>query len=345
MIQLYVSKASPYSSKIRALMGFSGLPHDVVIQDLVSRYAVLKRLTGKTLVPTLRHGDFAITDSTAIARHLLAKSTRPLLNTDEPVISWLIDDFTDEWMVRWMVQPRWADPQNVAHVTHIIGTELAPKPMQGPAGRFAAAIVQSQLRKSGLLDTCPALAASRDRTLVILEALFAKEPYIFGGAPTVPDFALYGMLWQFFTDPTGTSLQPAFPNLWAFCERVHGWTKGQGETSPQSRDITELQPLVAEILSTHWAVLVDNLQHEAGTHRVVLTDGLPMTYVRSSWLRTCASALLDEAERALETSGRLSRDPEVHRGLMRAFVATGDVVPELLEVRPNLKKSKTAPSV
>ena len=79
MIQLYVSYLSPYACKTMALMGYAAVPHEVIVEDIWNRFAVLKRMTGKTMVPVLRHGDFALNDSTRIAKHLLATSQRPLL--------------------------------------------------------------------------------------------------------------------------------------------------------------------------------------------------------------------------------------------------------------------------
>lgn len=343
MIQLYISRASPYSSKAHALLGYSGLPHQVVVQNLVTRYSVLRRMTGKTLVPTLRNGDFAINDSSKIARHLVPLSQRPLLLQEEAVVSWLIEDFADEWMVRWLVQPRWTDPQNIAHLNQIIGGELAPGPAQNLIGRLGGVAIQAQLRGSGLLEPNPEISSSRDRTLATLETLFTPTPYIFGGAPTVPDFALYGMLWQFFNDPTGQPLQSAFPHVWAFCQRVHVWTQeGEGTSTSEVRDLVTLQPLVAEILATHWRVLVDNFRQTHPRKCVVnLGTGQPMPYLSSKWLVGCGAAILDEAEHALTHYGRLSGDPTLNHGLLAALTHE-DMPAEVVDARPNLKKSKTA---
>ena len=69
--ELFISRASPYSMKIAAMLAYLGVEHRLVTQNAVNRFAVIRRLSGRTMVPMLRRDDWALSDSTAIARHMM----------------------------------------------------------------------------------------------------------------------------------------------------------------------------------------------------------------------------------------------------------------------------------
>ena len=83
--ELFISRASPYSSKVLALLGYAGFSHRVRVQNGWTRYAVIRRLTGETMVPMLRRGDWAINDSTDITRYVIDRAERPTLPGDRQV--------------------------------------------------------------------------------------------------------------------------------------------------------------------------------------------------------------------------------------------------------------------
>ncbi|MEZ4458900.1 MAG: glutathione S-transferase family protein [bacterium] len=309
MIQLYVSHLSPYACKIMALMGYAAVPHEIIVEDIWNRFAVLKKMTGKTMVPVLRHGDFAINDSTRIAKHLLASSQRPLL-PDERFLAWLVEDFCDEWIVRWFARARWALPQNRRHMEKTIGAEMFGFPLRTLGGRVAAASIRASLEKSGTLTRYDGLENSRERTLALLEDLFEHGLYLFGGHPSVADFALYGFLWQFGHDPASQDAVRAFPNLWRYVQRVHAWSGAGGALDATVRPTAELSPLIAEILGTYWRVLEANARMSRGqTTDVELLDGTVLPVRSAGWYATCLNGLLDEAQSMHRTSGVYCLDP------------------------------------
>lgn len=318
MIELYVSHLSPYSSKILALLGHSEIPHRVIVQTIVNRFSVLKRLTGKTMVPMLRNGDLALNDSTRIARLILSHTGAN--EPQSPFLAWLIEDFADEWIVRWFARARWALPVNRKSVERRIGEELLPRPLSGGGGRAAGKTIHDNLMRSGVLDSIESLERSRDRTFSILEDLFSSHLYVFGGTPTIADFALYGFLWQFGNDPLGKSVVAGFPNTWRFIERVHAWTAGPGELSRAVRPLAELRPLIGEILGTYWRVLTANASLESGESAdVLLLDGTSLKVKSSRWAKTCLEALLAEAAASKATKGRYCNDELLDQALADAI--------------------------
>lgn len=264
---LYVSSASPYSIKIWALMGFLELEPKIVFESILNRFTVIKRRAGQTMVPMLLHeanGEvLALQDSTRIAEFLATKSTRSFLPSDPgtAALAWLIEDYADEWMVRWFASVRWQGEDAVEcsrRVGHEMFWELPG--IGGVLGTFIGKQISANLRRTGLISDSSALMRSRDRLLEILETLFEKTPFVFGFEPTIADFALYGMLWQFRSDLTGARIVRDFPNINRFLDQIDVWREKsvmleQGEARP----LHELGPLIAEIQDTYLAQLRENL--------------------------------------------------------------------------------------
>lgn len=317
--QLYVSFLSPYSLKALALMGYAQVPHEIVVETIVNRFLVLRRMTGKTMVPMLRYGDFAINDSTRIARHIAGQTSVDLVGP-EPLLAWLIEDFCDEWIMRWFVRARWNVPENVVYMERAIGREMFAGVFARIGGKLAAESIAQRLRQSGLLAENAAVDASRDRTLAILDQLFERGLYVFGGRPTVADFALYGFMWQLGQDPATKPILATFPALRSFCERVHAWGIGGGESSETERDLSELHDLIGEILGTHWRVLIANRGLEPGEEaQIEFSDGARFKVKSSRWLFGCMQALLNEASNLLNTRHSLCADARLDEVLKREF--------------------------
>lgn len=321
MIELYVSHLSPYSSKILALLGYSEIPHRIVVETIVNRFSVLKRLTGKTMVPMLRNGDLALNDSTRIAKLILAQ-----VGADEmtsPFLAWLIEDFADEWIVRWFARARWSLPENRASMERRIGAEMFPGLLSAKGGTLAAKTIHDNLKRAGVLERIESLERSRDRTFSILEDLFSEGLYVFGGHPTVADFALYGFLWQFGNDPLGAPVVAGFPNTWRFVQRVHVWTTGAGEVAAEIRPLAELKPLIGEILGTYWRLLAANEVLKPGeSTELALLDGTSLSVRSSRWAKGCCEALKAEAEAVKSARGHYCDDESLHQAISEALADT-----------------------
>jgi len=318
MIELYVSYLSPYSSKIMALLGYSEIPHRIVVETIVNRFSVLKRLTGKTMVPMLRNGDLALNDSTRIARLIVAQVGAEEMTS--PFLAWLIEDFADEWIVRWFAQARWSLPENRSSMERRIGAEMFPGILSTKGGNLAAKTIHDNLKRAGVLERIESLERSRDRTFAILEELFSDGLYVFGGQPTVADFALYGFLWQFGNDPLGAPVVAGFPNTWRFVERVHAWTTGSGEVSTARRPLAELRPLIGEILGTYWRLLAANDELKPGESvELTLIDGTSIDVRASRWAKSCFEALKAEAVAAQAATGRYCDDESLNQAISAAL--------------------------
>lgn len=304
--ELFISRASPYSSKIRALLGYTGLSHRVRVQNAVTRYSVIRRLTGDTMVPVLRRGPWAINDSTRIARYAIERSSRPTLPAREgEALAWIIEDFADEWVTRWMTHSRWRHREDSRRVSEVIGRELTGVVPVGEeiVGRQAARLIRRDLEGWGVrAENDEPLRGSALRCLELLETLLSGDgDYLFGDYPTVADFGLYGPLVQYQSDPTGRQRLESYPEVLAYIRRIDGMA--DRPPSVVAREVARpetsaLQPLFGEFLGTYWSVLVANYRAiEGGSGRreatAELVDGSRFQFRTSRYLVERLEALLE----------------------------------------------------
>ncbi|MFW5967525.1 MAG: glutathione S-transferase family protein [Persicimonas sp.] len=287
MYRLYVNSMSPYSSKASAAIGYAGLACKPVTQHLISRYATLKRLTGKTMVPVLRRGEWAINDSTRILTYVAEQTERPMLPSDEALepLCWLLEEFADEWVARWVMWSRWSHTADAEQNAELIGREMTRgMPLVSSwLGRMAASGIEQRVVRSGASQiNAEALERSRDRFLQELEHLLEDDPaFLFEAYPTVADFALYGQLIQYRRDPTGADNLRMYPNIGRYLDQIEAMELPSPRAPSDvggSRPVEDVAPLFAEFLGTYWRLLVENHRAKHGDSpsddaRVELLDG------------------------------------------------------------------------
>lgn len=304
--ELFISRASPYSSKIAALLGYAGISHQITVQNLVNRYSVIRRLTGKTMVPVLRRGTWAINDSTRIARWAMPRASRPTLpSRDVEALAWCIEDFADEWMVRWVIHSRWHHREDAERISELIGRELTGRLPFGSrvVGRQVGRLLRKRVESWGIRpENDRALRRSALRCLEALEAVVSTKPaYLFAGYPTVADFALYGALSQYYADPTGRQRLQHYPAVRRYIQRIDSMADRPATVECSEhprRDVRQLQPLFAELMGSYWPMLVANYRARStddARHDVVaeLVDGTTFGFRSSSYLEDRLKALLE----------------------------------------------------
>lgn len=267
---LYISHLSPYSYKAWAALAWSGLPFEIATQNMVTRYTVLQRLTGKTMVPVLRRGAWAINDSTQIARWLNRQGQRPQVPQQAPceaALCWLLEELADEWASRWFIHTRWYDPRpDRAEIQAAIGAELVGGvPVLSEAvGRVAARAIRAQVARGGATaDNARVMARAREVSLSRLEQVLASDetlPFALGDAPTIADFAWYGPLAQLQRDLGGHALAEA-PATAAWLARVDALRLGrlpQVPAHPRRRPLDAMTPLLLELCEVYGPLLQAN---------------------------------------------------------------------------------------
>lgn len=140
-------------------------------------------------------------DSTSLIEHLDGADDRPedrSVQPDDPTLrflSYLLDDFSDEWFYRPAVGSRWSYPEN----TTTGGWQLAEEITVGlpvPGAQARAMVVQTMSASLPRLGvTADNIDAWMSEVLVPwLRALdgHLRDGYLLGARPSLADFALYG---------------------------------------------------------------------------------------------------------------------------------------------------------
>jgi len=255
--RLYGAELSPYSVKVRAYLKYKGvdfewLPRTNARQEEFQRYAKLP------LIPVLVDADEnALQDSTPIIEKLEAELAGPSILPDEDSLAFLsalIEDYADEWLNKAMFHYRWSYPEDqesaAKRITDMI-FDGAEKP-EGIEEQVRTRMIGRLYHVGSSPETAPLIEGSFKRLLGLLDVLFAKRPYLFGGRPSLADFGLAGQLAQLNSDPTpGALLRAQAPNVVRWLERMEN-PKAEGafgSFADVSGDFAEL--LSAEIAGAY----------------------------------------------------------------------------------------------
>lgn len=224
--RLYGAELSPYALKVRSYLRFKGLPFEWLErsnarQEEFSRYAKLP------LAPILVDADEAVLqDSTPMIETLEAQFPEPSITPDDDALAFiaaLLEDYSDEWLNKAMFHYRWSkdeDRAGAARRTVEMLFEGAPAP-EGIEEAVQARMAGRLHHAGSSVETAPILEGSFTRLLTLLERLLGGRAYLFGGRPSLADFALAGQLRQLLSDPTPRALIDAqAPALAAWVERV-----------------------------------------------------------------------------------------------------------------------------
>jgi glutathione S-transferase len=253
--RIYGSEMSPYSVKVRSYFRYKGLPHRWLIRN-ASNQADYQKHAKIPLIPLVVTPDEAgIQDSTPIIERVESLHPQPSIHPDDPVaafVSALLEEFGDEWGNKWMFHYRWARDVDQMSAAGRIARQMNPR-----AGAAQHAEATNQVR-ARMVDrvwfvgsnelTAPQIEASFEQAIDLLEAHFARHPYLFGARPAFGDFGLWGQLYCAWTDPTvGALIEGRAPTLLAWIQRML-WPRAEGEFASWSDVSPTLTPLLESIV-------------------------------------------------------------------------------------------------
>ena len=215
-IQLIGAPPSPYTRKMASLLRYRRIPYQLIWaepNEILPKMGLEKPKPG--LLPTFLlpddGGDLkAVTDSTPIIRRLESISAeRSVLPSDPALafIDYLLEDFGDEWVTKYMFHYRWYPQAEIDNA----GTQLPlgynlsiPADQHKQMKDYFTERQVSRLYVVGSNDTtAPIIDASYRRYLKAMEAHLSTQPYMLGNRPGAGDFAMFGQLTQLVGfDPT-----------------------------------------------------------------------------------------------------------------------------------------------
>jgi glutathione S-transferase len=196
--RLYGCTQSYFTRKLQAYLEYKGIPY--LFRPFFGGNAEILAAGWPGGIPALQAPDGGFMwDTTAVIHHLERRfAERPVLPPD-PVarfLGYVIEDVCDEWLYRAAVGSRWFCEEN----TRIGAWELAREATREiPASADdALALVTEYMRSS-----CPLFGVTAANIqswvdevirpwLRVLGAHLDGRPYLFGGRPSLADFAAFG---------------------------------------------------------------------------------------------------------------------------------------------------------
>lgn len=287
-LTLIGNEGSPYSRKMRAVLRYRNIPHRWVVGQGPEYLAPPK--VAVEMIPVLVWHDDAgamvesMVDSTPQIERLEREYVERSLRHPDPALAFLaalIEDYADEWCSKLMFHYRWADADGVAwagqHLIRQINPSMAAAAVEKTGHWFAS-------RQIGRLDlvgagaaTAPLMRASYARLLILLDALVATRPFLFGARPSAADFALCGQLTQLcLYDPGAVRIaQTTGPRVVAWTQRLEdlsGWRVEPSQWLDRTAALPALAPLLIEMGATYVPYLLANAAARAAGHSVVDCD-------------------------------------------------------------------------
>ena len=242
---------SPYSVKVRSYFRYKKIPHRWIPRSLDAD-GEYQKYVKLPLVPLVVTPDNqGIQDSTPIIERGEALHPEPSIHPSEPVtkfISALLEEFGDEWGNKWMFHYRWAREADVLSAAGRIARSMMPTDDEAQLAKAIATVRERMVPRVSFVGSSPATAPriedSFRETLTILEPHFANRAYLFGNRPAFADFAVWGQLYNAWTDPTpGAIINATSPNLLAWIHRML-WPSAEGDFESWSTLAPTLTPLL-----------------------------------------------------------------------------------------------------
>jgi len=239
--RIYGSEMSPYSVKVRSYFRYKGIPHRWIVRnpDSDAEYQKYAKIQIVPLVVT--PDEKAIQDSTPIIEQIETRHPEPSIHPSEATtafVSALLEEFGDEWGNKWMFHYRWARDVDQVSSAGRLARAMMPAADEERHTAMATMIRERMVDRVWFVGSnaqnAPQIEASFRDGLALLDAHLAERPYLFGARPGFGDFALWGQIYDAWTDPTpGALIEGCAHNVLAWVQRML-WPRAEGEFEPWS---------------------------------------------------------------------------------------------------------------
>ena len=253
LYRIFGAEMSPYSVKVRAWARFKGVPHVWLNRGgnnaaEYSKYAKIQ-IVPLVVTPTSE----ALQDSTPIIETLDPRFAEPTIHPADPAlkfISWLLEELADEWGNKWMFHYRWRRPIDQQASASRLALAMNPSMDEATQAAFAEQIRARMTGRVWFVGSSDATAPFIERTfhtaLGQLDAHLATRRYLFGDRPSFADFALWGQIYNMWTDPTPCAIIEArAQNVLAWIQRML-WPRVEGEFEAWETLAPTLQPILRD---------------------------------------------------------------------------------------------------
>jgi glutathione S-transferase len=209
---------SPFSEKVRLILGFKGLAwRSVIVPTIMPKPDVVALTGGYRRTPFMQIGADIYCDTALMCRVIDALQPEPPLY---PMATAGIADIVAQWAdtaLFWAAVPFTLQPAGVTHVLK----DATPEMLKAFGADRAA--MNPHMRRATVADGAAALSTYLGR----LEHLLADgRPFLLGALASIADFSAAQSVWFIHLAPPIAALLRAYPKIEAWYERVHGFGHG-----------------------------------------------------------------------------------------------------------------------
>lgn len=211
---------SPFSEKLRLILGFKGLAwRSVTVPVILPKPDVLALTGGYRRTPIMQVGADIYCDTALVARLLEARAPKPTLFPASAPLAPLLAQWADGTLF-WTVIPYTMQPAGVAHIFQGVAPEVV-RAFAADRAPFTAG-----LKRQTVADAAANLAVE----LAMLDAQLADgRDFLFGPAASIADFSVAHCLWYVRRAPPVAAILAPHAHLGRWLERMLGFGHGRSE--------------------------------------------------------------------------------------------------------------------
>ncbi len=253
--RIFGAEMSPYSVKVRSYARYKGLAHRWLNRggENAGEYAKYAKIPIVPLVVT--PAGEGLQDSTPIIEALEALHPEPSIHPGDPALrflSALLEELGDEWGNKWMFHYRWRREVDRVASAGRIALAMNPAMDEATQAAFAKQILDRMVSRVWFVGssdkTAPFIEETFHQALAQVDAHLASRLFLFGARPSFADFALWGQIYNMWTDPTPCAvIEARGQNVLAWIQRML-WPRAEGDFETWAT----LEPTLMPILH-HWA--------------------------------------------------------------------------------------------
>jgi len=227
---LYHYAMSPFSEKVRVMLGYAGLPwQSVVVKEMPPRPMLSALAGGYRKVPVAQNGADVFCDSRAIAdeiARLSGKQELRLANQPQAVIDFVRTTDLDVFLACVIAASDGRMLRKLIRDTSLLNALRFLKDRISMGRKSRVKALRGPQAKAKVIEHIAAM-----------ESMLAED-FLFGGSPCVADFAAYHGLW-FACDLAGKPWLRDYPKVKAWMGRMKAFGHGEFQeiTADQALDI------------------------------------------------------------------------------------------------------------
>lgn len=265
--ELHVFDVSYFSGKMEAYLRYKEIPFTRHEPSWGQLAGPLYAQTGQMKLPIIKTpaGEW-LRDTTPMIEWLEARHPTPEVIPADPYLrflSFLIEDYADEWMWRPALYYRWAFPLDAALNSLRFTREfLFDVPAPRPLTALLAYERQARLfvRGDGVTSKTRAhVEGIYLGTLDRLQRIFSERPFLLGARPTLADFGFFASMFRHFSlDPTPSRImRERAPAVYEWVARL--WNARHSRLAPAASAEDLATSAAPGQLPAGWGPLLDDI--------------------------------------------------------------------------------------